>query len=204
MRIAEIFYSVQGEGSLIGVPSIFVRTSGCNLRCSWCDSQYTFPRGKPYSIDELVQSVHTPYVCITGGEPLLQEGVYSLMARLADAGCIVSCETNGSISTRNIDPRVRIILDIKCPGSGQAEKNEMGNLAMLRPHDEVKFVIADENDYAFAKKIMSEHHLTNVLFSSAWGVLEPQILADWIVRDRIPVRFNMQLHKILWGLKAGV
>jgi len=205
--VTELFTSLQGESSLVGLPTTFIRLSGCNLRCSWCDSQYTFPKGTAYTIDELIEKVKeakTNYVCVTGGEPLLQDGVYELMRKLAEAGYTVSCETNGSLPIGNIDSRVRIILDIKCPGSGQAEKNMMGNLEILRPHDEVKFVIANEADYKFAKGVVQKFKLANVLLSPAWGLLEAQTLADWIVQDRIPARLNLQLHKMLWGQKPGV
>lgn len=204
--LTEIFCSVQGESSLVGWPTVFVRLSGCNLRCSWCDTPYSFARGKFYPEDEIVQQVAlhgVRHVCITGGEPLLQGGVHPLMRVLCDAGYIVSLETGGSLSTQEVDPRVCVILDVKCPGSGQVEKNDWENLQRLRPHDEVKFVLSDQKDYLFARELVEKEGIASraraVLFSPVHGVLDPKELVGWILRDRLPVRLNLQTHKYIWS-----
>ncbi len=206
LYLTEIFCSVQGESSLVGWPTVFVRLSGCNLRCSWCDTPYSFPRGKVSSLEEIIQEVASHgvrHVCITGGEPLLQKGVYALMSALCDGGYIVSLETGGSLSIQEVDERVCTILDVKCPGSGQTEKNDWKNLPRLRSHDEVKFVLSDYKDYLFAREWVEKEGLAlrvrAVLFSPVHGVLDPKELVEWVLRDRLPVRLNLQTHKYIWS-----
>ncbi|MBB65273.1 MAG: 7-carboxy-7-deazaguanine synthase QueE [Waddliaceae bacterium] len=203
--LTELFVSVQGESSLIGLPTTFIRLSACNLRCSWCDSTYSFKRGSSYEIEEIIQEVKdfgAPYICVTGGEPLLQKPVYPLMKALCDEGYNVSIETSGSLPTTDIDPRVRIILDVKCPGSEMEEKNDWTNLDRIRNCDEVKFVLLNREDYEYAKNICIEHHLFHrageVLFSPVHGELDNQALVQWILEDRLPVRLNLQIHKFIW------
>jgi 7-carboxy-7-deazaguanine synthase len=205
LNIIEIFASVQGETSLAGLPSTFVRLAACNLRCSWCDTTYSFGRGEPQELDSIIAQVELNgcrYVCITGGEPLLQENVYVLMSQLCDKGYLLSLETGGSLSTSKVDPRVKTILDIKCPGSKMQHKNHMENLAILRTHDEVKFVLADMNDYAYAKEICVKHGLFDrdvpVLLSPVHGILDSKELISWILQDKLSVRLNLQIHKFIW------
>ena len=205
LNLIELFASVQGETSLSGLPTTFVRLARCNLRCSWCDTTYSFGKGEPYSLASILEKItnnRTKQVCITGGEPLLQDNIYPLMTELCNREHVVSIETGGSLTTEKIDPRVRIILDIKCPGSGMHEKNFFANLDTLRPHDEVKYVLADRNDYEYAKEISERHKLfdkvENVLFSPVHGVLDPKELVSWILDDALPVRLNLQIHKFIW------
>lgn len=204
MRITEIFHSIQGESSHAGRPCVFVRLAGCNLRCRWCDSAYTFTGGELMSIDEIVTQVKS-YGCklveVTGGEPLAQKEAFDLITRLADEGMEVLIETSGSIDTSAVDARAKVILDIKCPGSGEADKNRWSNLDHLRPHDEIKFVIADRADYDWAKNVMKERRLDRwtVLFSPVWGEMDMKALAEWMLADRVPARFQTQLHKHIWG-----
>lgn len=202
LNLIEIFASVQGETSLTGLPTTFIRLAACNLRCSWCDTTYSFGRGVSYHFDEILQKVEDfgcKYVCITGGEPLLQENVYPLMTKLCDLGYHLSLETGGSISTQKVDPRVRVILDIKCPGSGMESKNAWENLDHLRNHDEVKFVILDRNDYDYVQEILKNKNLNNVLFSPVFGKLDPKELVSWILKDKLNVRLNLQTHKWIWS-----
>ncbi len=205
INIIELFASVQGETSFSGIPTVFVRTAACNLRCSWCDTTYSFGRGNPMTIDSIIEFVKESglqYVCITGGEPLLQEHIYALMTELCDLGYIVTIETGGSLPTDQIDPRVCSILDIKCPGSKMDHKNYFKNLESLRPDDEVKFVIMDETDYSYAKEVMEKYKLherkNRVLFSPVHGVMDPQVLVKKILDDRLHVRLNLQIHKFIW------
>jgi len=205
LNLIEIFASVQGETSFTGLPTTFIRLARCNLRCTWCDTTYSFGRGTPMSLPEIFNQVRTfgcSYICVTGGEPLLQDNVYPLMKTLCDEGYKVSLETSGSLTTANVDPRVSVILDVKCPGSAMSDKNHWPNLDALRPFDEVKFVIQDETDYLYAKQICQKHQLfskvNNVLFSPVFGTLNPQQLVEWILKDKIPVRLNMQIHKFIW------
>jgi 7-carboxy-7-deazaguanine synthase len=204
MRITEIFHSIQGESSHAGRPCVFVRLTGCNLRCTWCDSEYTFTGGERLSLDEVMARVAS-YGCrlveITGGEPLAQAESFELIARLCDEGHEVLIETSGSIDTTPVDARAKLILDIKCPGSGEADKNRWSNLERLRAHDEIKFVIGDRTDYEFAKKIIEEWKLDRftILFSPVWGVMDMKALAEWMLADRVPARFQTQLHKHIWG-----
>jgi 7-carboxy-7-deazaguanine synthase len=204
LDINEIFYSIQGESSFGGLPCIFVRLSFCNLRCGWCDSTYTFFRGASMSLAEVLERVRD-YPCrlveITGGEPLLQESVFPLMTALCDEGYELLLETSGSQDIRLVDPRVRRIMDLKCPGSGMQDRNRYQNVGALTSRDEVKFVISDRNDYEWAKRKVSEFALANlctVLFSPVFGIMENVQLAEWILDDGLPVRFQVQLHKHIW------
>lgn len=205
LNLIEIFASVQGETSLAGLPTTFIRLAACNLRCTWCDTTYSFGRGIPHTLKAIIEQTEQfacPYVCVTGGEPLLQENVYALMSHLCDEGYLVSLETGGSLSTVKVDPRVRIILDVKCPDSGMNAKNFWPNLSALRAHDEVKFVINGLSDYQYAKEICETHrlfqHECSILFSPVHGVLNPKDLVQWILHDKIRVRLNLQIHKFIW------
>ena len=209
LRVSEIFASLQGESTTVGVPTVFVRLTGCPLRCRWCDTTYAFRGGERLTIDEIlarVSDLGLPEVCVTGGEPLAQAACGDLLTALGDAGHRVSLETSGALSIAGLDPRVRCVMDLKAPGSGEADKNLWDNLDHLRPHDEVKFVLAGRADYDWAKDVLERHGLARratVLFSPVAGELAPSTLADWIVADRLPVRFQLQLHKILWGDARG-
>ena len=205
MRVTEIFYSIQGESSHAGRPCVFVRLTGCNLRCRWCDSEYTFTGGERMSLDEVMERVRG-YGCnlveITGGEPLAQSEAFELITRLCNENYEVLIETSGSIDIAPVDRRAKIILDVKCPGSGEAAKNRWENLDLLRPHDEVKFVIADRADYDFAKRVVDEKQLRNALFSPVWWELDMKTLAEWMLADRVTARLQTQLHKHIWGAEA--
>lgn len=207
MRVTEIFHSIQGESSHMGRPCVFVRLTGCNLRCRWCDSAYTFTGGEKISIDEIVKRVQE-YGCnlveVTGGEPLAQADSLDLIRRLCDENLEVLIETSGSIDITPVDRRAKLILDIKCPGSGEVAQNRWQNLDDLRPHDEIKFVIADRADYDWARQVIKERRLDRwtVLLSPVWGEMEPRTLAEWMLADRVPARFQTQLHKHLWGAEA--
>jgi 7-carboxy-7-deazaguanine synthase len=204
MKVTEIFYSIQGESSQAGRPCVFVRLTGCNLRCRWCDSEYTFSGGERMSLDEIVERVQS-YGCnlveITGGEPLAQPEAFNLIHALCDGGYEVLVETSGSIDVAPVDTRATIILDIKCPGSGEAEKNRWENLDVLRPHDEIKFVIADRSDYDWARRVVAERKLDRwtLLFSPVWGEMDLKSLAEWMLADHVPARLQTQLHKHIWG-----
>lgn len=204
MRITEIFFSIQGESSHAGRPCVFVRLTGCNLRCTWCDSEYTFTGGERMSLEDVTARVKG-YGCnlveITGGEPLAQAEVFPLIERLCDDGFEVLIETSGSIDITPVDRRAKLILDIKCPGSGEVEKNRWANLHDLKPHDEIKFVIADRADYEWAKALIAERRLERwtVLLSPVWGRMDMKALAEWMLADRVPARFQTQLHKHIWG-----
>jgi 7-carboxy-7-deazaguanine synthase len=208
LRIHEIFLSIQGESTFAGRPCAFVRLTGCQMRCVWCDTEYAFYEGSWMTLDEIlarVAGLGTPLVEVTGGEPLLQPAVLPLMSRLADAGHEVLLETGGGLDIAAVDPRVRRIVDVKCPGSGEEAHNRWENLALLRASDEVKFVLAGEDDYRWAVDIVARHALAGrcpVNFSPVFGRLDPTELAGWILRDRLPVRLNLQLHKILWDPAA--
>lgn len=206
LNLIEIFASIQGETSLTGLPTSFIRLAACNLRCSWCDTPYSFGKGKPYSIEEILQTVELQgckHVCVTGGEPLLQQNVHLLIKELCERDYIVSLETGGSLSIAKVDPRVHIILDIKCPGSKMSHRNDWSNLQILRQHDEVKFVLLNEQDYIYAKEICQKNQLflkvKTVLFSPVFDNLEAKQLVQWILRDQLPVRLNMQIHKYIWS-----
>ena len=208
MRITEIFYSIQGESSYAGKPCAFVRLTYCNLRCSWCDTEYAFTGGTEMSLSEVLAAVKS-YACrlveITGGEPLLQKEVYPLTETLLAEGYVVLIDTGGSLDVSGLDPRVIKILDIKCPGSGMAEENLWSNLEHLTPRDEIKFVIADRRDFDWAASVIRERDLAGrfqILFSPVHGKLDPKELADWILKENLPVRLQIQLHKYLWGPDA--
>jgi 7-carboxy-7-deazaguanine synthase len=206
LTINEIFHSIQGESTHAGQPCVFVRLTACDLRCTWCDTPYAFYEGTKRSVDDVVAAVEAykcPLVEITGGEPLLQEDVYELMARLLAAGRTVLLETGGHRPTTRVPPEVVTILDVKCPASGEAGRNDWSNLDRLAPHDEVKFVVQDRGDYEFARDVVSRHRLdaraAAVLMSPVHGVLDPKTLSEWILADRLPVRLQVQLHKIIWS-----
>lgn len=209
LRINEIFYSLQGETSRAGLPTVFIRLTGCPLRCGYCDTAYAFGEGAPMKIAAVLERVaefQPRYVTVTGGEPLAQKDCLALLVALCDAGYSVSLETSGALDIGKVDARVSRIVDIKTPGSGEVEKNCWANLALLTPHDELKFVLCGEADYVWAKQQLIEHRLDAkcpVLFSPVAGQLQPSLLADWILRDRLEVRFQLQLHKILWGEGRG-
>lgn len=210
LRVTEIFHSIQGESTFAGRPCVFVRLTGCQMRCRWCDTEYAFHGGVWRSRDEVLDAVAAfgcPLVEVTGGEPLLQPGTPALLAALCDRGHEVLLETGGGLDIGGLDPRVRRIVDVKCPGSGEAGNNRWENLDLLRPTDEVKLVVADEADYLWARRIVEEHRLARrcpVLLSPVAGELDPRRLAEWILRDRLPVRLQVQVHKVLWGDRPGV
>jgi 7-carboxy-7-deazaguanine synthase len=210
LKVYEIFHSVQGESSRIGLPTVFVRLTGCPMRCVYCDTEYAFSGGSNMTLDQIMEKVASfgaRYVTVTGGEPLAQKECLPLLTRLCDAGYEVSLETGGAIDTDGVDARVAVILDVKTPGSGEAEKNRWGNLHRLKPQDEVKFVLCDRADYDWARQIMADYGIAqkcSVLFSPVHGSLDAAKLAEWILADRLPVRMQVQLHKILWGEKPGV
>lgn len=209
LRISEIFYSLQGESRNIGFPTVFIRLTGCPLRCTYCDTTYAFTGGQNMSVAEILKQVsgYTPrYVTVTGGEPLAQKKCTSLLGSLCDAGYEVSLETSGALDISKVDDRVMRVLDIKTPASGEVEKNHWENLTFLTPHDEIKFVLCDENDYQWATQILQQHRLVEkcaVIFSPAQGTLGATQLAEWILRDRLPVRMLVQLHKLLWHDAPG-
>jgi len=209
LRISEIFYSLQGESRSVGFPTVFVRLTGCPLRCVYCDTTYAFKGGEWMAQDDVLARVagfHPRYVTVTGGEPLAQQAVLPLLTQLCDAGYEVSLETSGSMDLEGIDSRVVTVMDIKTPGSGEMEKNRWENLQRLSEKDQIKFVLCDRADYDWASRQLHERELATqceVLFSPVQGQLEPVELADWIVQDNLPVRFQLQLHKILWGNEAG-
>lgn len=210
LRIFEIFHSLQGESSRVGLPTVFVRLTGCPLRCGYCDTEYAFHGGSTQSFDVIlarVASYQAQYVCVTGGEPLAQKGCHELLKMLCDAGYKVSIETSGAMDIVQVDERVSVIMDIKTPGSGEESKNLWTNVAALSAKDEVKFVLVDRADYDWAKQILVKYDLTSicpVLFSPVYKTLPPADLAAWVLEDHLPVRMQVQLHKILWGEKAGV
>ena len=206
LTINEIFHSIQGESTHAGRPCVFVRLTACDLRCRWCDTPYAFHEGRKMTVDEVVADVESrgcPVVEVTGGEPLLQPDVYPLMQRLLDAGKTVLIETGGHRSIAQVPPGVIRIVDVKCPGSGESEKNDWANLAHLRATDEVKFVLADRPDYDFARDVVRREQLDGkvaaVLFSPVHGELDPQQLAEWVIADRLPVRVQLQVHKYIWS-----
>jgi 7-carboxy-7-deazaguanine synthase len=205
LTISEIFYSIQGESTYAGRPCIFVRLTACDLRCSWCDTPYAFHEGRKHTVGEVVEEVtrlDCPLVEVTGGEPLLQDDVYLLMESLLDAGRTVLLETGGHRSTARVPTRVVTILDVKCPGSGETHRNDWENLERLRPHDEVKFVVKNREDYEFAREIIAKYGLAHraaaVHLSPVHGVLNPRELAEWVLTDRVPARIQLQLHKYIW------
>lgn len=209
LRITEIFYSLQGEASRVGLPTVFVRLTGCPLRCVWCDTEYSFTGGAPATIQSVLAEVAkypARQVCVTGGEPLSQKECLPLLSALCDAGYEVSLETSGALDIAAVDPRVARIMDLKAPGSGESDKNLWANLAVLNQRDEIKIVIASRADYEWARDVLRERQLDQlcqVLFSPAQGQIEAADLASWILEDGLPVRFQMQLHKLLWGNMRG-
>lgn len=209
LRISEIFYSLQGETTRVGLPTVFVRLTGCPLRCSWCDTTYAFTGGRTLSLEEILAQVaaYTPrYVCVTGGEPLAQKNCLKLLTALCDAGYDVSLETSGTLPVGEVDARVSRIVDLKPPSSGESTKNCWENLRLLRQDDELKFVIADRADYDWMRRIIVEHQLAGccpILLSPVQNTLSPQTLAEWILADRLPVRLQVQLHRLLWGEAPG-
>ena len=211
LRISEIFYSLQGESRTSGLPTVFVRLTGCPLRCNWCDTEYSFSGGERRTLDSILQQVAgygAKYVCVTGGEPLAQPGCLLLLKRLADAGYEVSLETSGALDLAEVDARVVKVMDLKAPGSGEVGKNLYQNIQHLDHKDQVKFVIADRADYDWSVSKLIEYDLagkvSDVLFSPVSNGLEPAELAEWILADRLPVRFQIQLHRVIWGDKTGV
>jgi 7-carboxy-7-deazaguanine synthase len=209
LRVTEIFHSIQGESSRVGLPTVFVRLTGCPLRCVWCDTAYAFSGGEALSIAQVLQRVGTfdcDTVCVTGGEPLAQKSCLTLLDALCDAGYSVSLETSGALDIGAVDPRVARIMDLKAPGSGEQKKNRWENLELLTPHDELKFVLASREDYDWAVSACRQRRLFGrcpVLFSPVQGQLDPTQLAQWILDDRLPLRFQLQLHKVLWDNAKG-
>lgn len=209
LRINEIFYSLQGEARTVGFPTVFVRLTGCPLRCGWCDTEYAFTEGAWMVLDDVLARVgeYTPrHVTVTGGEPLAQPACRELLVRLCDAGYSVSLETSGAFDIGGIDARVSIVMDLKPPGSGEEARNRYENIALLRPDDQVKFVIADRRDYDWSRARLVELDLggrCELLFSPVHGKMNPTELAEWILADRLPVRMQIQLHKYLWSDARG-
>lgn len=209
IRITEIFYSIQGESATIGYPTVFVRLTGCPMRCTYCDTAYAFHGGHKLSLDDILEQVAeypAKHVCVTGGEPLAQPACHDLLTALCDRGYAVSLETGGAMDISQVDPRVYVVLDVKTPASGEEPKNKYGNLDFIKSTDCLKFVICDQQDYDWSKAFVAEHDLSSrcdVFFSPSAEQLSATDLADWIVRDRLPVRMQVQLHKILWNDAAG-
>lgn len=209
LRITEIFVSLQGESTRVGLTTVFVRLTGCPLRCGYCDTAYAFHGGRGMAIDDILAEIDAhavKHVCVTGGEPLAQRACLQLLRILCDRGYSVSLETSGAIDISGVDPRVSRIVDIKTPGSGEVSRNLLGNLDLLHSHDEIKFVLCDRQDYDWAREQVAQLALAQrctVLFSPSHGQLAAEQLAQWIVDDRLPVRFQMQLHKVLWGNTPG-
>jgi len=209
MKVNEIFYSIQGEGILVGVPSIFLRFAGCNLRCSFCDTKYAYKQGTEMNIQEILDEIKKfacPYICLTGGEPLLQKDTTKLIESLLQKNYQICLETNGSISIKNLTGIKSLIisLDIKCPSSGSHEQMNMKNILYLTKKDQLKFIIKNKEDYNYAKKILKKYDSPcTVFFQPIWGT-NPKKLASWILNDGLPVRLSLQLHKIIWGTKRGV
>ncbi|MBK7663152.1 MAG: 7-carboxy-7-deazaguanine synthase QueE [Sterolibacteriaceae bacterium] len=209
LRLTEIFFSLQGETSRAGLPTVFVRLTGCPLRCVWCDTAYAFQGGETTSVSEILERVGTfaaRQVCVTGGEPLAQKGCLDLLTALCDAGYSVSLETSGAIGLAGVDPRVSKVMDLKAPGSGEQGKNRWDNIGLLDSRDELKFVLADRADYEWAREMLASRDLAAicpVLFSPVADSLTPADLAQWILDDRLPVRMQIQLHKVIWGNAPG-
>jgi len=209
LKLTEIFLSLQGESTFVGCPTVFVRLTGCPLRCQYCDTAYAFHGGHWHEQSDVLATVASHgvrHVCVTGGEPLAQKACLPLLAALCDAGYTVSLETSGAIDVAGVDPRVAKILDIKTPGSDEVDRNRWANLPLLTAQDQIKFVICCRADYDWSKAIVAEHGLAErhtVLFSPSASQVAARELADWIVADRLPVRFQMQLHKLLWGAEPG-
>jgi len=209
LRVSEIFVSLQGESTTVGLPTVFVRLTGCPLRCQYCDTEYAFRGGETMDINSVVASVasyQVRHVTVTGGEPLAQPACLTLLVRLCDAGYQVSLETSGALDVTQVDTQVVKVLDLKTPGSGEVDKNRYQNLECMAPRDQIKFVICDRADYEWARRTMDKYRLPErceILFSPSYGQQNARQLAEWIVEDRLPVRFQLQLHKILWGDESG-
>ena len=209
LKISEIFFSLQGEATRVGLPTVFVRLTGCPLRCRWCDTTHAFSGGQRMSLEAILREVSqyaARQVCVTGGEPLSQKRCLSLLQKLCDAGFDVSLETSGAIDIAGVDPRVSRVVDLKTPGSKEMARNRLENIPLLTARDQVKFVLCGRGDYEWAREMVAEHRLAercDVLFSPSKSELDPRDLADWIVADRLPVRFQMQLHKLLWYDEPG-
>lgn len=210
LRVSEIFYSLQGESSRVGLPTVFIRLTGCPLRCTWCDTEYAFTGGSTQTIADVVSDAGkhgTRTICVTGGEPLAQKNCLPLLAALCDAGFDVSLETSGALDISSVDPRVARVMDLKAPGSSESDKNLWSNLEHLHAGDEIKIVVADRADYEWARSVIADRHLSDrcpILLSPVQGTLSPADLADWLLADplpasRFPIRFQLQLHKVLWG-----
>lgn len=211
VRLTEIFHSLQGEARTVGRPTVFVRLTGCPLRCTYCDTAYAFEGGKQHSLDSVLAQVaehSADYVTVTGGEPLAQPAAIQLMQRLCDAGYQVSLETGGAMPIDDVDDRVSTVLDLKTPASGECDRNLLANVPLLRPKDQVKFVICDRGDYEWSKAQVHMHDLgsrvDDILFSPSYEELAPALLAQWVLEDRLKVRMQLQLHKQIWGDKKGV
>jgi len=211
LRVSETFFSLQGESTFVGLPTFFIRLTGCPLRCVYCDTEYAFHGGEQVPIAQLVEKVQESaarYVCVTGGEPLAQPECLNLLERLCDEGFVVSLETSGAMPVDGVDGRVVKIIDIKTPASGEVDKNCWANMALLQPLDQLKFVICNRQDYDWAKSKLLEWNLIEkvreVLFSPSAAELPPQQLAEWVLEDRLAVRFQLQLHKVIWGDRSGV
>ena len=209
LRLTEIFFSLQGEAARAGLPTVFVRLTGCPLRCVWCDTTYSFSGGEPATIDSILARVAeypARQVCVTGGEPLAQKECLPLLSALCDAGYEVSLETSGALDIAGVDPRVARVMDLKAPDSGEGDKNRWENLGLLTPRDEIKIVVASRTDYEWARELIRERRLGTlcpVLLSPAQGLVDPTALAEWILEDGLNVRFQLQLHKLLWGSAKG-
>jgi len=210
LKINEIFFSLQGESSRIGLPTIFIRLTGCPMRCTYCDTAYAFHEGRNMSVNEILEDISqykTKYVTVTGGEPLAQKPCWELIKNLSDNNYSVSLETGGAMSIEGIDERTKIILDIKTPDSGEHLKNNKKNLVLISKKDEIKFVLSSREDYEWAKKFIKEENLIKkapIIFSPVYKNLSYENLSKWILEDKLPVRFQVQLHKIIWGEKTGV
>lgn len=209
MRINEIFYSIQGEGVLMGAPSVFVRTSGCNLRCEWCDTEYAWYEGEEISVDEIMRRVRSfspSYVCVTGGEPLIQRDIYRLLSAMIESGFHTTLETNGSVTLEEVpcSERLMISMDMKCPSSGMSEKMIIENLELLSPFDQLKFIVSGQEDLDFAREIIEGYDIQCPIILTPVGGLDLRPLAEWVISNRLPVRVLPQLHKIIWGERRGV
>jgi len=209
LKITEIFFSLQGEALTVGIPTTFIRLTGCPLRCQYCDTEYAFSGGEWMSLDEILEQAatnKTRYVTVTGGEPLAQKSCIDLLTMLCDAGYEVSLETSGALDVSAVDSRVVKVMDIKTPGSGEENRNRLENISYISAQDQIKFVICDEQDYQWCREFLQRHKLNErceVLFSPSFEQLQARDLADWILRDGLPVRMQMQLHKLLWGDQPG-
>ena len=210
LRLTEIFHSLQGEARTVGRPTVFVRLTGCPQRCVWCDTEYAFQGGRKWTLEAILEEVDrhgAGYVTVTGGEPLAQPGCPALLTALCDRGYQVSLETGGAMDIAPVDERVSVVMDLKAPASGEQHNNRLDNIELLRPHHQVKFVLADRKDYDWARFMLDQHNLarrvSDVLFSPVHGDLDPAQLADWILADRLPVRLQLQLHKLLWADARG-